>query len=69
MKNFLVFFGMFYYPCGGFNDFDKDFDTLDEAIQFIQNKLNNDIALDKSDYWYHVFSLKDKAIVYNYKNA
>jgi hypothetical protein len=63
MKNYLVFLGDNYYPCGGMRDFKEDFDTLNEAKQYIENWLNNTI-FSKSDYWYHVYSIEDKAIVY-----
>jgi hypothetical protein len=31
MKRFLVFAGDFYYPSGGWGDFQGDFDSIDEA--------------------------------------
>jgi hypothetical protein len=34
MKRFLVFAGDAYYPEGGMNDFQEDFDTLEEARSF-----------------------------------
>ena len=40
MKKYLIFRFSIYYPTGGFNDFVKDFDTLQEAEKYtIQNKL------------------------------
>lgn len=39
MKTFLLFFSQQYYPKGGMNDFIKDFDTLDEAIQHGKNMI------------------------------
>ena len=32
MKRYLLFYGDGYYPCGGWNDFHGDFDSLDDAI-------------------------------------
>ena len=64
MKNYLVFFGSAYYPAGGMNDFLKDFNTLIEAIDAIEQeniKRNNG---DWSYAWAHVFSIKDKINVY-----
>ena len=63
MKNYLVFLGEHYYPNGGMNDFNKDFDTLDEAKKYIENWLNG-AEYPKTEYWYHVYSIEDKAIVY-----
>jgi hypothetical protein len=34
MKRFLVFAGYCYYPDGGMDDFQEDFDTLEEARSF-----------------------------------
>jgi hypothetical protein len=65
MKNFLVFLGDNYYPCGGMRDFEGDFDTLDEAKQHIENWLNK-ASFPKSEYWCHVYSIEDKAIVYKF---
>jgi hypothetical protein len=31
MKRFLLFSGNYYYPLGGWNDFDASFDSIDEA--------------------------------------
>jgi len=45
MKRFLVFAGDCYYPEGGMNDFQEDFDTLEEARDFeakIKKKLESD---------------------------
>ena len=39
MKRFLLFSGDSYYPSGGWSDFDKDFDTVDEAkSHIVQNR-------------------------------
>lgn len=32
MKRFLVFAGSEYYPCGGWEDFVGDYDTVEEAM-------------------------------------
>jgi hypothetical protein len=34
MKRFLVFAGDCYYPYGGMDDFQEDFDTMEEAKSF-----------------------------------
>jgi hypothetical protein len=64
MKNYLVFIGEHYYPNGGMEDFIEHFDTLDEAKQHIEDYIECHVNLDKCDFWYHVYSIEDKAIVY-----
>jgi hypothetical protein len=63
MKNYLVFIGEYYYPNGGIKDFKEDFNTLDEAKQYIEDWLNNEPYYLKTEYWYHVYSIEDKTIV------
>lgn len=41
MKRYLLFAGNFYYPNGGAEDFVKDFDNFDEALEYL-NKGNHD---------------------------
>lgn len=36
MKRYLVFLYGAYYPMGGMYDFEKDFDTLEEAIEYAE---------------------------------
>lgn len=36
MKAYLVFLGENYYPCGGWEDFRGDFDSLEEALNYIK---------------------------------
>lgn len=38
MKKFMVFFGQWYYPNGGMDDFIGDFDTIKESIKAIKEK-------------------------------
>jgi hypothetical protein len=35
MKRYLVFCGDNYYPCGGWHDFQKGFDTVGEAKDYL----------------------------------
>lgn len=35
MKHYLVFAYDAYYPCGGWNDFQASFDTLEEAKAYV----------------------------------
>lgn len=37
MKRFLLFAGESFYPSGGWHDFIADFDSLNEAYEFMQN--------------------------------
>lgn len=38
VKRFVVFFGDYYYPCGGITDKKGDFDTFDEAKELLKSK-------------------------------
>lgn len=38
MRQYLVFIYESYYPEGGWNDFCGDFDTVEEAKQFVQQQ-------------------------------
>lgn len=42
MKRFLLFTGDNYYPSGGWGDFQKDFDTLEEATNYMGHNYNVD---------------------------
>ena len=37
MKRYLLFMGMHYYPCGGWEDFKDSFDTIEEAQQHFKD--------------------------------
>ena len=50
MKRFLVFAGDCYYPDGGMNDFQEDFDTLEEARSF-EAKIIEKFKLRWRDSW------------------
>jgi hypothetical protein len=50
MKRFLVFAGDAYYPEGGMNDFQEDFDTLEEAKSF-EAKIKEEFKLLWKDKW------------------
>jgi hypothetical protein len=50
MKRFLVFAGDCYYPFGGMNDFEEDFDTLEEARSF-EAKIKEKFKLLWKDNW------------------
>jgi hypothetical protein len=56
MKRYMTFAGEYYYPSGGMNDFRGSFDTLDEAIGFIE-------ALDYD--WMHVWDIVENMEVWS----
>lgn len=37
MKQYLLFTGQYYYPCGGWDDFIADFDSIKEAANAFKN--------------------------------
>jgi hypothetical protein len=56
MKRYLLFFGDFYYPVGGWGDFQESFDDLPGAIIYLVSnhknpKYNNIYNFD----WWHIF--------------
>lgn len=54
MKRFLVFSGMTYYPQGGMKDFQKDFDTYIEALEFL---------VENSNDWWQIYDLQENKIM------
>ena len=51
MKRYLLFSGDYYYPCGGMDDFIGDFDTYEDAVIAVSNKVWD---------WAHVYDTKLK---------
>jgi hypothetical protein len=60
LKRFLLFTFAAYYPCGGWGDFEGDFDTAEEAIaaakndkpelyQVIDSETKKDVADNEGD--------------------
>jgi hypothetical protein len=37
-SKYLVFYGYHFYPRGGWEDFEDEFNTIEEAIEYIKNK-------------------------------
>jgi len=66
MKNYLAFYGEYYYPSGGMEDFIGDFDTIEEAIQYIEehHKRERPDDLKWEWAWCHVYSITEQMIVY-----
>lgn len=56
MKQYLLFAGSRYYPCGGWNDFQGSFDSITEAIGF---KALEGLGCD----WWHVVDNETGTIV------
>lgn len=56
MKRYLVFAGSQYYPYGGWSDFQGDWDTLAEAVEY---SCLCGIAFD----WWHIVDTTTKQIV------
>lgn len=54
MKRFLLFSGDIYYPGGGWNDFQGDFDTLNEAT---------DKAIELKRDWDQIVDTETKEVI------
>jgi len=61
MKRYLVFGGATYYPSGGAEDFEQDFDSLMIAKAYVY-------FLSESRWfdWTHIYDGKQKAIIFNF---
>ena len=64
MKRFLVFSYPAYYPKGGWNDYDAEFDTEEEAIIFAQ-KQKAELLAAWSDAKYFTVDIIDTEIKQN----
>ncbi len=64
MKNYLAFYGSVYYPSGGMADFIGDYDTLEEAIESINQKHNKCHNVNWDCNWANVWSVSDRIEVY-----
>jgi hypothetical protein len=68
MKRYLVFAGDTYYPSGGWNDFQRSFDKLEEAVKAMEYYRDiGDIYEDNSGHdkkdWGHVVDTQSMTIV------
>lgn len=63
MKQFLAFYGWFYYPSGGMDDFIGDFNSLGDAIKSVKKQKKKD-GEDFTTVWGHVWDSKHKKIVW-----
>ena len=57
LRRYLIFCGWFYYPEGGWDDFRKDTDSLDEAIRYC-----NDL-IEKGEDWCHIVDTHERKII------
>lgn len=76
MKKYLAFYGLIYYPEGGMSDFIGDYDTIEDAINAInENKVKNGMFDDDDDNkkdtdvdwirsWCHIWDSQERSIVY-----
>jgi len=65
MKRYLTFYGAVYYPSGGMDDFIGDFDTKEEAIEFIRVTNMKEDDGDFEYNWANVYDTKDRIEVYS----
>lgn len=53
MNRYLLFYGYQYYPDGGWNDFEGDYDTIEDAMDDIElAKIEEDAD------WYHIIDIE-----------
>ena len=64
MKNYLLFLYSIYYPSGGMLDFVMDFDTIEQANEFVKNYDNPIDHWDRG----HLFSISERKNVNVYTN-
>lgn len=55
MKRFIVFTGLTYYPSGGWKDFEKSFDTLIGALEYVAKCEGFD--------WYQIVDIEEGRVV------
>ncbi len=60
MKRYLVFHGQHYYPSGGWYDFDRTFEKLEEAISYAKSKIKG-----PDGGWCHVVDLDTMETVFD----
>jgi hypothetical protein len=59
VKRYLLFGGEHYYPSGGWQDFQKDFDTLEAAqAEGAQYDANRKSIID----WWHVYDTQENRL-------
>lgn len=61
-KRYLLFYGDIYYPQGGMDDYKNSFDSLEEAVIFVDTYINEnkiyDTVQEEWEYrWAHVYDI------------
>lgn len=70
MERYLVFYGHFYYPAGGMDDFVGSYPTLTEAIEKVEEAHKKEWDNDPHYYerwtcaWAHIFDSVEGKIVW-----
>ena len=69
MKRYLVFIGHS-YPCGGMDDFEGDFDTLEEAVRFIEENVEKNMSHESIEEqwrytWAHIWDSETQTKVWS----
>lgn len=66
MKRYLSFFGSIYYPSGGMEDFEGDFDLPEHALECLLKKAAEVYPDDPWTFqWAHVWDLQQRRIVWS----
>ena len=69
MKRYLAFYGQEFYPSGGWNDYEGDYDTKEAAVSAMEQLAEvNRIRIDDKSLWYgqwaHIIDRDTKAEVW-----
>ena len=65
MKRYLLFIGENYYPDNGWETFDDDFDTIEEAREKAFSYKNNKYGKNKYggyEHWYQIVDTETKSV-------
>ena len=65
-RRYLVFCGTFYYPEGGWNDFYKDTDSLDEAIRYCEHYIKKEAPQGYG--WCHIVDIYEGRIIRRFES-
>ncbi len=59
MKRYILFAGCNYYPDGGWDDMVKDFDSMEDAIEWASNPKNipGEILKQSREGWWHLVDI------------